>query len=320
MEDIRFLDKKIRHLYDVADVIEGFDYWFWKITNLLLQMFDYTGLPEELPQREIELNLLITGHCIILRDENGELFAPISSIYGQDKYYQPTHAIFANPVVDSEKEYTINEDCSIIYNSSLKDSMWYIRTDNGMLTFIKRYARKLADVESTINIYTVNQRLTAVPVTEDQNVAQSIKAFFKKLIQGKREIITDNNLIESFRNVDIISKTTLKDGINDWLIARDKILEQMYRELGVRMYQPKKAQVTESELESNDQMLLIALDDMLKSRKEGLEKVNQMFNTNINISINKNFDIIEVQSNTQNQGGITNEDNNGRIIRGTEQG
>lgn len=320
MEDIRGLKEKINNAYDVADVITGMDYWFWKITNLLLQMFKWEGLPKSVPQREIELNLLLTGHAVILRDPTGELFCPATSIFGQDKYYQPTKAIFANPVINSEREYNIGKDCAIIYNSSLKDSIWFVRSDNGMISFIKRYARKLADVESTINIYTVNQRLTAVPVTEDQNVAQSIKAFFKKLIQGKREIITDNNLIESFRNVDIISKTTLKDGINDWLIARDKILEQMFRELGVRMYQPKKAQVTESELESNDQVLLIALDDFLESRNEGAEMVNSLFGQEWNCKINPLFNIIEVQNNTQNQGGIKeNENNYGRIIYGDEQ-
>ena len=320
MEDIRNLGDKINKAYDVADVAIGFDYWFWKIVNLLLQMFEYTGLPDSVPAREIELNLLITGHAVIVKKDNGDLFCPVTSIFDQDEYYQPTHCIFANPVVESNQQYTIGEDAAIIYNSSLKDSMWYIRTDNGMLTFIKRYARMLADIESTINIYTVNKRLTAVPVTEDQNVAQSIKLFFKRLVQGKREIITDNNLIESFRNVDIIPKTTDKDGINDWLIARDKILEQMFRELGVRMYQPKKAQVTESELESNDQVLLIALDDFLKARKEGLEMVKRLFNVEWGVDISPKFDIIKVQNNTQNKGGLENENNNGRIIYGDEQG
>lgn len=320
MEDIRNLGDKINKAYDVADVAIGFNYWFWKIVNLLLQMFEYTGLPDSVPAREIELNLLITGHAVIVKKENGDLFCPVTSIFDQDEYYQPTKAIFANPVVESEREYQLGKDAAIIYNSSLKESMWYIRTDNGMLTFIKRYARMLADIESTINIYTVNKRLTAVPVTEDQNVAQSIKLFFKRLVQGKREIITDNNLIESFRNVDIIPKTTDKDGINDWLIARDKILEQMFRELGVRMYQPKKAQVTESELESNDQVLLIALDDFLKARKEGLEMVAKLFNVEWGVDISPKFDIIKVQNNTQNKGGFENENNNGRIIYGAEQG
>lgn len=321
MEDIRGLKDKILEAYDVADVSTGMHYWFWKITNLLLQMFKWEGLPDSVPQREIELNLLLTGHAVIVKDNNGELFCPQTSIYGTDKYYQPTNAIFANPVIDSQNEYTIGKDCAIIYNSSLKNSAWYICDDNGMFTFIKRYARMIADIESTINIYTVNQRLTAVPVTEDQNVAQSIKAFFKKLVQGKREIITDNNLIESFRNVDIMSKTTIKDGVNDWLIARDKILEQMFRELGVRMYQPKKAQVTESELESNDQVLLIALDDFQNSREEGAEMVNNLFGQNWSCGINPYFNIIEVLNNTQtNQGGLGNENNDGRIIYGAEQG
>ena len=320
MEDIRNLGDKINKAYDVADVAIGFNYWFWKIVNLLLQMFEYTGLPDSVPAREIELNLLITGHAVIVKKDNGDLFCPVTSIFDQDEYYQPTKCIFANPVVESDREYQLGKDAAIIYNSSLKDSMWYIRTDNGMLTFIKRYARMLADIESTINIYTVNKRLTAVPVTEDQNVAQSIKLFFKRLVQGKREIITDNNLIESFRNVDIIPKTTDKDGINDWLIARDKILEQMFRELGVRMYQPKKAQVTESELESNDQVLLIALDDFLKARKEGLEMVAKLFDVEWGVDISPKFDIIKVQNNTQNKGGLENENNNGRIIYGAEQG
>ena len=319
MEDIRQLDLKIKNLYDVADVMTGFDFWFWKIVNLLLQMFDWEGLPEDIPAREIELNLLITGHCVILVDDDGRLYAPPTSIYGQDRYYQPTNAVFASPVVSGQNEYTIGKDCVCIYNSSLKDSMWYIRSDNGLLSFIKRYARMLADIESTINIYAVNQRLTAVPVTEDQNVAQSIKAFFRKLIQGKREIITDNNLIESFRNVDIISKTTLKDGVNDWLIARDKVFEQMYRDLGVRMYQPKKAQVTESELESNDQVLLIALDDLTKAREKGAEELNQMFGARFgfeaSVSLNDKFDIMQVTNNQVNyKEDLTNENNYGRVI------
>ena len=319
MEDIRQLDLKIKNLYDVADVMSGFDFWFWKIVNLLLQMFDWEGLPEDIPAREIELNLLLTGHCCILVDDEGRLYAPPTSIYGQDRYYQPTNAVFASPTVSGQNTYTIGKDCVCIYNSSLKESVWYIRSDNGLLSFIKRYARMLADIESTINIYTVNQRLTAVPVTEDQNVAQSIKAFFRKLIQGKREIITDNNLIESFRNVDIISKTTLKDGVNDWLIARDKVFEQMYRDLGVRMYQPKKAQVTESELESNDQVLLIALDDLDKARRKGAEELNQMFGARFgfeaSVSLNDKFDIMQVTNNQVNyKEDLTNENNYGRVI------
>lgn len=293
--DIQRLFNKVKGMYEVSDVKRGYDYWFFKILNLLLQMFEYENLPEGLPAREIECNLLLTGHCCIVPVNDGTLFAPLSSIFGFDRYYQPDRMVFANPVINSSREWKIGKDCEVIYNSSLKDSIWYIKTDNGLLTFIGRYARQLADIEATLNIYMVNARLTSAPVTDDNNVAQSIKAFFKGLTSGRREIITDSSMIENFRNVEF-AKPITGDKANDWLVARDKILEQMYRDLGIRMYNPKRAQVTESELESNDQLLLIAADDMLKSRQEGIEKVNRMFGTDISVHLSDKFDIVEIQN------------------------
>ena len=125
--------------------------------------------------------------------------------------------------------------------------------------------------------------------------------FFKNLVAGKRGIITDDTIIEKFRNIDI-NRSSIKDGVNEWLIARDKILEQFFREIGVQMYNPKKAQVTDDEVESNTQLLVISKDDMLNARKEGYEKVNDMFGCNIQVSINPNFDV-----NSFNKGGMNNE-------------
>ena len=307
--DIQRLYKRVKGMYEVADVRNGYDYWFFKILNLLLQMFEYENLPEALPAREIECNLLLTGHACIVPVNDGTLFCPLSQIYGFDRYYQPDRMVFANPIINSSREWKIHKDCEVIYNNSLKDSIWYIKTDNSLYTFIGRYARQLADIESTINIYMVNARLTSAPVTDDNNVAQSIKAFFKSLASGKREVITDSSMIENFRNVDFLNNRITQDKANDWLIARDKILEQMYRDLGIRMYNPKRAQVTESELESNDQLLLIAADDMLKARQEGIERVNRMFGTNIEVYLSEKFDIMKVQSNYPNYEEVkTNED------------
>ena len=85
------------------------------------------------------------------------------------------------------------------------------------------------------------------------------------------------------------------------------------------MYQPKKAQVTESELESNDQVLLIALDDLDKARKEGAEELNQMFGARFgfeaSVSLNEKFDIMQVTNNQVNyKEDLTNENNYGRVI------
>lgn len=303
------MKKYIENLYDVSDIKTGFDFWYFKLFNILLDMFEYKNMPSGLNKREIELNLMMTGHACIVAKNNGELYTPLTCLYGFDEYYQPVFATFASPVVKMTKKLEIDKDCIVIYNNSLKDSFYYIKTDSGLDTFVKRYARQLADIESTANIYAVNSRLTSIPVSNDENVIQSIKLFFDKLAIGKRSIVADNNIVEKFRSVDV-NRTGIKDGINDWLIARDKILEQFYRDLGVNMYQPKKAQVTDDEVDANDQMLLISTDDMLKSRKEGLEKVNNMFGTDIQVRLNPKFDVKEVKEDVRAQA---------RPLPGTEQ-
>ena len=299
MNNIFYIEEKLKQMYNVNNVRTGYDYWFYKLLNIMQGMFEWDNLPDNVYSREIELNLLITGHCLFVDTEKG-LFTPLSSISGVDEYYQPTFAMYANPVIKEKKQLIIGENCEVVYNNSLKDSIWYRPADSGLFTFICRYARQLADIEATINIYLVNSRLTSYPVTDDQSVTQSIKAFFKKLTMGERAIISDNSIIEKFRNIDV-SKTNIKDGINDLLVARDKILEMFYRDLGVQMYNPKRAQVSEMELESNDQLLLISTDDMLKERKEGIEKVNNMFGTSIDVKLNDKFNVEKQKEKMENE-------------------
>lgn len=294
------MNKYLKTMYDVSDVRRGYDYWYFKLLDLLINMFEYKNLPAGISKRDLELNLLITGHATIIAKKDGTMFTPLTSLYGYDEYYQPTKAVFANPVVITSKEYTIGEDCTVVYNNSLQDSIFYVKADSGLNTFIQRYARQLADIESTINIYTVNSRLTSIPVSNDNAVMESLKSFFKNLSVGKRAIVSDSSIIENFRNVDI-DRTGIKDGVNDWLIARDKILEQFYRDLGIRMTNQKKAQVNTDEVESNDQLLLISSDDMLKARKKGYEETNNMFGTNIEVRLNPLYDIKNVEGGNGNE-------------------
>ena len=288
-DDVFYNLNKIDKMYDVADVKTGFNYWFWKLLNICISMFNYTNLPPMLPQREIELNLILTNHCIVFQNDENQLMTANTNVYGFDVYYNPTDAMYANPLL-KYKKLNIGMNCEIIYNNNLKDNVSYIPSDGSLKSFIYRYSRMLADIESTINIYTVNSRLTSFPVASNAKVADSIKSFFRKLKQGKNAVISDDAIIQEFRNIDI-NKLNVKDGLNDLLIARDKILEMFYRDIGVKFYNPKKAQVTEDEIEVNDQLLLISKEDMLKERKQGIERVNNMFGTSIDVKISDRFNV-----------------------------
>lgn len=287
---IKELKKVLSTMYEVRNVENGYWYWFWKLYNIVVDMFDYDNLPEELTKENIENNLILLGHCTFIRKRDGKLFTPFSRVYDFDEYYQPTKMVYANPKIIDYKTYLIGTTCEVIYNTSMKYRVWNLKTDGGLYTFIAKYARLLADIESTADIYIVNMRETSYPTADGEAVANSIKAFFDKLALGERAVISDNSIINKFRTVDM-GRPNPKDGINDLLIARDKVLEMFFRDIGVKMYNPKKAQVNEEELQVNDQLLLISLDDMLKARVEGLEKVNKMFGTDIKVKLNSRFDV-----------------------------
>ena len=284
------LKDQLMNLYDVADVENGFNYWFNKLLCFCLGMFEYEGLPDTIPSREIELNLLLTGHCVIF-EKDGKLYTQPTSTYANEKsvYYYPTMATYANPVLGTQM-LKIGDNAEIIYNDPLQDNVFYIPSDGGLRTFIGRYARQLADIESTLNIYTVNMRLTSYPTASSDVVKNSLERFFDKIALGRRGIVSDNAIIEQFRNVDI-SRSNIKDGITDILLARDKVLEMFFRDIGVRMYNPKKAQVNTEEIESNDQLLIISTKDMEKTRISGFKTVNNHWGINIRVRLAEAFKI-----------------------------
>ena len=285
----RFEKGLVKNLYDVADVAEGFDFWFYKLLNYCLGIYRYTGLPESLPGREILMNLIITGHAVIFEDK-GELVTTRTMIYGFDKYYRPTIATFGNVKILSRK-LTFGENSEVIYLTRIAGNvLTQQEVDSGLLTFIKRYARLLADIESRINMYTVNTRYTAYPVATTDQARQSVEAFHTSIKLGKMAVVTDDTILDKFRNVDIVGQRG-RDGLNDLIIARDKILATFFREIGVKFAQEqKKAQLTEEEVTADEQLLLLNVRDMLDVQREGIERVNAHFGTKIGVEINPTFD------------------------------
>ena len=287
--NMREIKKMITSMYDVSNVENGYWFWFWKLYNIVIDIFSYENLPERITKEDIENSLILLGHATVF-DRKGHLYSVFSRIYDFDYHYQPTKMVYANPRLVDAHIYTIGEDCEVIYNTSMKHRVWNLKVDSGLYTFIARYARQLADIEATLNIYTVNSRITSYPTADGDKMASSIKAFFDKIKLGQNAVIADDAIINRFRNVDI-NRSSIRDGVNDWLIARDKIFEQFLRDIGVRMNNPKKAQVNEEEIEANDQLLLISLDDLLLARQEGVDRVNNLFGTDIKVKINERFDI-----------------------------
>ena len=281
--------RKREFLYDVADVTSGYDYWFYKLLNYCLGIYRYTGLPGSLPGREILVNLIMTGHSVIFQDR-GNLVTTKTVLFDFDLYYRPTKATFGNVKIFS-RTLNLGEDAEVVYLNRIQGNILTNQAvDSGLKTFILRYARQLADLESTANIYAVNMRATSYPVASDDIVKEQIENFYNKLVLGERAVITDNMIIECFRNLEI-AKSPMTDTLNDILIARDKVLANFFQDIGIKYRQEqKKAQLTEDEVEADEQILVIDVEQMREVQQEGFDRVNDMYGTDIRVSINPIYD------------------------------
>ena len=59
--------------------------------------------------------------------------------------------------------------------------------------------------------------------------------------------------------------------------------------------------MNEEEVSSDDQLLLISTDSMLKSRREGLERVNYLFGTSITVDLNPLYKVERREDNAQTE-------------------
>ena len=282
-----FTDKRCR-LYSVSSVPEGFRYWFLRLLNFTLSIIEYDGLPESIPSRQLEMCHILQGYATPFYKNDGTPVCLPTSLYGYDEYGEPNKGVYGNPLIPSKRLYFSGDkqNAVIMYNIELHNNIFFTAVDGSFLPLICRYARRLADIESTENIYTVKMRMASAPVAGDDAVNQSIKHWIKKILIGDlSDSIGDDAVLSSFRSVDIGNGQT-KETLMSIQAARDKILEQFFREIGVKFQNPKKAQITEEESAADEQILLLSPEIILQERQKGIERFNKFFGTNATVRIN----------------------------------
>lgn len=278
-------------LYSVSSVPAGFRYWFLKLLNCMLSMLEYENLPEGMTSRDLELCLLLQGYATPFETEDGIVCVP-TSIYGYNANGTPNKAVYGNPLIPSKRLYFEGEkkNSVLMYNIQLHNNLFFTEVDGSFRPMLCRYARRLADIESTENIYTVKLRMGSAPVAGDDAVNASIKRWIRKIIIGNLDdTIADDAVLNSFRSVDVGLGAGNKETLMSIQAARDKILEQFFRELGVKTSNAKKAQITAEESSADEQLLLMSPSIILQERQKGLEEFNDFFRTNTKVHINPLF-------------------------------
>lgn len=297
---------------DIRDKKRCINLYTRSTINRLLSLFEYDGLPESIPQRELELMLLCGGSCIIA-EYNKELYALQGGFGGvPDAYYRPTKYIIANPYLKLNKEFTINKDCILIRNDYLM---------LGLMPIIIHWSTLLSENELSIYLATISQRVQNVILAGDDIQNQSADKFFNDIEAGRFGAITSSQFFEGIKSSPLTSPNG--NAINQLIDLEQYLKACLFSEIGLNAnFNMKKQSLHAAEVGLNEEGLLPLIDEMLKLRIEAIEDVNEKYGTNISVKLSSAWEEqreeIELdkemkQAQIESVNHPTNQEENGRI-------
>lgn len=249
------------------------------------KMFEWSGLPETIPEKYLETYLQVNGFCCVaVGDESGSLYAFFGGLGGEpDAYYNPTICTVANPFLNLSKNFKIDEDCIIIRNDPFYQ---------GLMPLINKYASMLAENELSLNMASINTRIQQIIAAGDDRAKESAEVFLKKLVEGDIAVMSENAFLDSDSLKTMPYSTTASSGVIGDLIEYEQYLKaSLYNELGLNAnYNMKREALNSAESSINDDILFPLVDQMLKMRQEGADKVNEMFGTDISVKLSSSWE------------------------------
>ncbi len=238
-------------------------------------MFEYEGLPDSIPQKVLERLLQTTGNAFVT-SVDGVLYALSGGKGGEpDVYGRATLYTVANPALKLNKTYDIQKDGVLIENDSNGESL---------LPLIGRYAVLHTDGLISLNTASILTRITMLISASDDKTKQSADEFLRKIQDGEFSIIGENAF---FKGVNMQTAPTTNSVYITQLIELIQYYKaSMYNELGLNAnYNMKRERLNLGEVSMNVDVLLPYVDNMLKERQNAVEKINEMFDTEISVKL-----------------------------------
>ena len=270
--------------------------YFNRLTELAISMFEWQNLPPTVDPRYIELHLFQNGSMVYFNDDViGNLCLDCLPNGNFDVYGNPVNRR-AYSSYNNYQRY-LNEDNSIIIWNN------YLRTNS--ITDIKMFSKRLYLLDRIIDV-NANAQKTPVLVqgTEKQRLT---------LINLYKEYDGNVPFIFGDKNLDLNGLKSLNTGAP---YVADKIYQlktQIWNEaltyLGISNINiQKKERLITDEVTRNQGGSIASRYSRLQARRDAVEKINAMFDTNISVNYRKDFQEIDAGSGQDTIKGGDNDD------------
>lgn len=268
---------------DTTDVFKGYIYYKNFLFEKLIKVFNYENLPETIPSDALEDYILHFGYAGITSNKKYGMVAVPCTKYGVGLYprYEPL-AQYCTPLMQG-RDLIIGKDIIVVKNNSYQLSC---------IPLVERYARMLADADSSVTIALENARINTIPSFDDEESAESYKAYMIANRLGQVDAVVDSSFMQkgTYTDYQKNAQSTLPMTLVE---TRNEILRSFFAEIGITTANGKRERMVVDEVNVNSQLLLFNLRDMLDKRKQAIEDVNYIYGTNITVGLSEEYRFIE---------------------------
>ena len=236
-------------------------------------IFKWSGLPETIPQRVLEMYLQLNGNACFAK-VNDTLYIFVGGRGGEpDVYYMPTLYTIANPALNYNAQLRIGIDCVVMPNDTLY---------RGLFPLFSKYATMQAETELSLQMANIMSRMPAIITADTDNARIAGEKYIKDIISGKLGIYPKESLITSVGTHPIAQASA--HTLTDLIEVVQYVKASWFNDIGLNaQFNMKRENLNSAEIDMNEHAIFTLVEDMRKCRVEFAEQVNKMFNTSISV-------------------------------------
>lgn len=289
------MGRRKHDIFDESMILNNFTYrqYLNRLTELAISMFEWKNLPKTVDARYLELHLFETGCMVYFKDEViGDLCL--------DCIVNGRLDVYGNPLLRRAYSGYNNYQKLLKYNNSV--IIWNNYLHSNSILDVEMFARRLYNIDRIIDI-NANAQKTPVLVLGNEKQRLTLLNLYKEYDGNAPFIFGDKNLdINALKAL-----STNAPYVCDKLYQlKTQIWNEALTYLGISNINiQKKERLITDEVTRNQGGTIASRYSRLETRRQAVEKINEMFGTNIEVNYREDFQQVGDDNHPEDQGADT---------------
>ena len=269
----------------------SFDFYFDRLKELAISMFEWENLPDSMDERFLEMTLFEDGQAIVFRDDVMGMLGLQVMIGGPLNVYRVPINRRAYAVNGYQNPDLTPENSVIVFNNMLRTNSY---------RDVMFFARKLYEVDRAIDVNVKGQKTPKVILCDENERLTMLNLFMK--YDGNQPFIfgTKNLDLKSIQTLDT-SSPYLSDKLYQ---LKTQIWNEALTYLGISNVNfNKKERLVSDEVLRNSGSTVSSRYTRLNMREQAADEINRMFGTDIRVRYREDVQLVDASDEIMMEGG-----------------